>query len=82
MILFFRVNFQLLFITLKNIYVHEQTLYFYITVSKNQLHIYVNKYFTLSSTVSLYHVIHQHVVDTTSHHITSFSNFSSPIVGS
>lgn len=47
MILFFSVKFQLLSILLKNIYVHEQTLLFFISQLKKQLHIhvYVNSFF-------------------------------------
>lgn len=46
MILFFSVKFQLLSILLKNIYVHEQTLFFYITVKKQlHIHVYVNIFF-------------------------------------
>lgn len=70
MILFFSVKFQLLSITLKNIYVHEQTLFFYITVKKTTTYTCIRQqfFFTLSS-VSLYHIIHQHVVEITSHHV-------------
>lgn len=70
MILFFSVKFQLLSILLKNIYVHEQTLFFYITVKKTTTYTCIRQqfFFTLSS-VSLYHIIHQHVVEITSHHV-------------
>lgn len=70
MILFFSVKFQLLSILLKNIYVHEQTLFFYITVKKQlHIHVYVNNFFFTLSLVTLYHIIHQHVVEITSHHV-------------
>lgn len=71
MILFFSVKFQLLSSTLKNIYVHEQHYFFFISQLKKQLHIhvYVNNFFFTLSSVSLYHIIHQHVVEITSHHV-------------
>lgn len=45
MILFFSVKFQLLSITLKNIYVHEQTLFFYITVKKTTTYTCIRQQF-------------------------------------
>lgn len=45
MMLFFSVKFQLLSILLKNIYVHEQTLFFYITVKKTTTYTCIRQQF-------------------------------------
>lgn len=45
MILFFSVKFQLLSILLKNIYVHEQTLFFHITVKKTTTYTCIRQQF-------------------------------------